>query len=558
MTKNITQQAILDADPEIASAFFQGKRFVPQKLAQAILEAHPLGTFLTPKTDQGGDTIWMYDQEHGIFQEYGIPWIKETMYKILGRRCKSAHQNEVVNLLKTATYIHPADFIETPEIVVLKDCCYNLITGEPEPFNPEYKARSALPVTYNPDADCPTVKAFLTDIIPGNEDFMQEWFGYHLLKDYRYQRCVVLLGEGDNGKSTLLNLITAFLGSDNVSGENLYRISTNRFSPAELNGKLANIAADIGPAELKHTGIIKMLTGGDLISAEKKNHQPFKFRNHAKLSFSCNQLPKTPDITLAFYKRFIVIVFEKIIPPDKQDSQLLEKMTTQEELSGLFNWAVEGLRRTRERGTLNEPTDILTRKELYTMMSDPVIGFVNECILQTYGDEYIEKDDTRRVFVSWCRQKGVIPIGDVQFYKALKDNLYLKETQIRVGDRRPRVYKGLSWTDQALSVTGVTNVTASSIPLKKIELNIYSGSKETRDNGDTGDTPPITKNRLPVDLSRLITVVGVMVRKSGDAVKGEDLASRLKWEQEHFNRVLGIAMKDGTIYSPRPGYYRVS
>src|SRR4030042_882052 len=96
--------------------------------------AYPAGTFLTPMTDQGGDVVWMYNQDKGIFESYGIPWLKEQLYNILGEKCAHRHQAEVVNLLKTATYIHPEEFIETPEIVVLKNGCYNLYTGKLEPF----------------------------------------------------------------------------------------------------------------------------------------------------------------------------------------------------------------------------------------------------------------------------------------------------------------------------------------------------------------------------------------------------------------------------------------
>ena len=556
MTKTVAHEAILNADPEIAGAFFSGKKFLAQRFVRMIIEAYPAGTFLTPMTDQGGDVVWMYNQDKGIFESYGIPWLKEQLYNILGEKCAHRHQAEVVNLLKTATYIHPEEFIETPEIVVLKNGCYNLYTGKLEPFNPQYKARSALPITYNQDADCPTIKAFIKDILPSSLDFLQEWVGYHLLKSYPYQRCVVLLGEGDNGKSTFLNLLSNFLGHENVSSENLYRISTNRFSPAELYGKLGNVSADIGPDELRHTGIIKMLTGGDWVTAEQKNRDPFKFKNHAKLSFSCNQLPKTPDVTLAFYKRFIVLVFEKIIPPENQDADLINKLTTEEELSGLFNWAIEGLTRALKRGGLDEPIDVVARRELYTMMSDPVIGFVNECILQTYGEEYIEKDDIRRVFVAWCKQKGAIPPSDISFYKALKDNMYFKETQLRIGNRRPRVLKGVTFTEGVVSVTGVTDVTGQIDSIDKnrgnLPLDNYSGVSKTRDSGDVRDTSILK------DAQKLISMVKQIEEETEDAAKEDDLVENIMWFRDYFKQVMGVAMKDGSVYSPRPGFYRVS
>ena len=79
LTKTVSHDAILNADPEIAKTFFKGKTFLAQKFTRMIIEAYPAGTFLTPMTDQGGDTIWMYKQEKGIFENYGIPWLKEQL-----------------------------------------------------------------------------------------------------------------------------------------------------------------------------------------------------------------------------------------------------------------------------------------------------------------------------------------------------------------------------------------------------------------------------------------------------------------------------------------------
>ena len=412
--------------------FYKDEKFNPILFIEFLVRNTVQDYFVTPMNDQGGDVIWKYNENLGIYENTGIPWIKELVQELLGDDCRKSKQLEVVEQVKVKTYKDPREFEEIREIVVLNNGSFNIHTGILGPHNPLYYAKSRIPITYDPEADCSTFKKFLKEVIPNSVNFYQEWLGYHLLKDYRFQRCVVCLGDGDNGKSTLLNIQSAFLGIENIATQSLYRISTNRFAPAELYRKTANIAADIGPDELRHTGTIKMLTGGDYISAEHKNRDPFSFRNYAKLTFSCNQLPKTPDETLAFFKRFIVLVFGDSIAKDVQDPNLLEKITTPKELSGIFNFAYEGLKRALERGRLDEPGDALERKELYLAMSDPVTGFINDHITEEMNSFEI-KQDVINAFFTYCKQKGFIAKSDRKFYEEFKKKVYVR-------DYHPKLY----------------------------------------------------------------------------------------------------------------------
>jgi putative DNA primase/helicase len=107
-----------------------------------------------------------------------------------------------------------------------------------------------------------------------------------------------------------------------------------------LYGKLANIYADLPAIALKETGIFKMLTGGDTISGEHKFKPRFYFKNYAKLIFSCNQIPQTPDDSDAFYRRWIIVNFpHQFLDADQNtdknlvaDKNLLAKLTTTSEL----------------------------------------------------------------------------------------------------------------------------------------------------------------------------------------------------------------------------------
>ena len=448
----IAQQAFITGGKAIRGRYFDQDTFLGAKFVDDALESFPYGTFKTPMNDQGGDTVYKYNEEKGIFENTGVPWIEQQLERILGEKCKKHYYGEVKKHLQVKTYIEPIQFQPNPDVMVLQNGTLNIFTGELMPHSPEYNAREALPLTYDPEAACPRNMNFLEQVMTKDYvTFWQEWLGYHLYKTYIWQRVVLLVGDGDNGKSTLLNVMINFLGKQNISQETLYRLSTNRFSPAELMDKLANIAADIGPQEIRHTGILKMLSGNDWISVERKNRDPTALKNYAKLTFSCNQLPQTPDETLAFYKRFIPIIFERIIPLKDQDSKLLEKLTTEKELSGLLNWALEGLHRALERGRLYEPLTIQERKTRYEEMSDPVTGFYN-----TYIEEdpqgFEIKQDVIDAFYQYCKKKSFISPSNRTFIERFKKIAYVREYYPKLWtDEHPKGKQIHSWRGIKLS-----------------------------------------------------------------------------------------------------------
>lgn len=228
----------------------------------------------------------------------------------------------------------------------------------------------------------------------------------------------------------------------NVSHQSLYRLTSNRFAVAELYGKLANIAADIGPDEIKYTGALKIATGEDIGTSEKKFKDPFDFMNYAKLTFSCNQLPKTPDETGAFHKRHLVLLFNVTIPLEEQDKTLKKKLTTPEELSGILNWALEGLHRLLERGQFNEPLTIDERRKQYRRLSDPIATFAEDCIIEDL-EEWKTKSDVYKAFVQHCKTHGFVPSSDSLFFKELKKHVYYHTSQKTIDKQRIRVILGI-------------------------------------------------------------------------------------------------------------------
>ena len=150
----------------------------------------------------------------------------------------------------------------------------------------------------------------------------------------------------------------------------------------------------------------KTLTGGDQISAEVKYIPNFlSFVKYAKMIFSANKIPNTTDDSDAFYRRWLLVNFPNVFEGDEADTDLLEKITTAEELSGIFNWAIAGSRRLLKRGGF-EYREIEKVRDQYQRMASSLHAFVEDCIeVDAHG--WITKEDFYNHYVDYCKSNNL-------------------------------------------------------------------------------------------------------------------------------------------------------
>ncbi len=308
------------------------------------------------KTISDTEEIWRYDQRKGIYIPYAECMIKARIEKDHKDKVTNKFVNEELGRIQRRTYISRSDFNPSIEWIAAKNCVVNLKTGEVQPFDPKFMNTTQIPVEYHPNPildffcsvegvvnsdniHCLAIMKFLNEIMSASDvEIVLDFLAYCLWRNYNFNVWMLFNGAGQNGKSTLLNLIERFLGSKNVSAESLERLLKERFAPANLYQKMVNVDADLsGDILSTHTGKLKKLTGNDEFPAEFKHKAPFRFRNYAKLIFSCNTIPEITDTTDAFFRRLIIINFTQQFLGDKEDIHLLDKLTTEKELSGLFH-----------------------------------------------------------------------------------------------------------------------------------------------------------------------------------------------------------------------------
>ncbi|MBS3778322.1 MAG: hypothetical protein KGY50_03400, partial [Candidatus Thermoplasmatota archaeon] len=302
------------------------------------------------------------------------------------------------------------------------------------------------PVKYDPEADCPKIKQFLREVIDEKSiPCIQEFIGYCLYRDIPLHKAFMFLGGGKNGKSTVINLITTFLGRENIANKELQQLNFDKFAKAKLYGKLLNAAADISSAALGQTSTFKGLTGGDYTDAEKKFCDSFEFKNYAKLLFSANTLPKTNDDSYAFYRRWILINFPNTFEGKKCDPHILERIATPKELSGLFNWGVEGLMRLLKRNRFSYDRSVEEIRTQYKTLSDPVFAFA-QTFLNSSTTGFLVKDEVYHKFNKWCVENDLPVTPKNMFSQDLVKNMpNIKPGRSRIGGKLTQVYNHITW-----------------------------------------------------------------------------------------------------------------
>ena len=400
--------------------------------------------------------IWMYKPTKGIWLDNGKSIIEGFCQEHLKHYgIYTVHRvNEIVTYIRQASYKESVKLGGPANKIVLLNGVFDLDTFEfMKEFCPDDYQIVGVPIVYNSSAECPHIKKFHSEILSDRQediDAVEELYGYCLYKDYPYAIVVFLVGEGGNGKTRLLDLFKAFLGEENVTGHTLLQLIEDKFARGNLRGKLANLFGDMPSTTLKDIGIIKTLTGGDWVTADEKFKDHFSFMNFAKLIVSVNVAPPIEEDTRAVWRRWRVIKFDRIFvdgePGTISKEQLLPMLTTEEELSGLFNLAVRGLKRLREQGKLTGTKPPEEAKVAYTELSDPVSfmvdnGFFRRDPLELPMEQTIPYD----CYVMVCEALKSKPKSRPVFGKKLHEFApFVESIQVTVGGTKVWHYNYLT------------------------------------------------------------------------------------------------------------------
>jgi len=312
------------------------------------------------------------------------------------------------------------------------------------PHTPEWFTPVCLPYEFDPTATCPKWEEFVKWMFQHDDAlirFVQEWFGYCLMLDHSQQVFVIVVGDGANGKSVLLQTLKHLVGHKNCSSVALENFD-GRFDLAMTIGKLVNVVSEIGDVARLPEGKLKAFVSGDLMTFDRKHREPLQVNPTARLVFATNKVPTFADRSDGLWRRLIMLPCDATVAPRDQNRELPQRLQT--ELSGIMNWALVGLQRLRKRGYFEVPEASRRLLAEHRGASQPeLLFFADHCKAQ--ADAEMACETLYDTYQRWCEDGAHRAMNPQQFGQALRKRFVrVERARRRRGGKQLWVYVGVA------------------------------------------------------------------------------------------------------------------
>lgn len=340
-----------------------------------------------------------------------------------------------------------ADFDTDPLVLNLENGTLRIVKRtvedeESDPAEPRYRTSVEIkldkhrrddwicklaPVAYDPKATCPVFDKFLERILPHAQirAYVLRYFGYALTALTTEQVFVLLHGEGSNGKSTLVDIISRLMGDYATSLPIATLTGEDRRKGAEATPDLVRTpgARLVRSAEPKEgmpfdESLIKSLTSGEPILVRRLNHEFNEVYPKFKLAISANRKPVIKGNDDGIWRRVVLVPFDVQIPDSEKDKSLPDKLWA--ERSGILNRLLQGLEEFLVLGALNPPGEITAASQEYRNESDLMGAFVREALDVTKDENDSEMTGTLfEAFLVWCQRAARTPVKRETFTRRI-------------------------------------------------------------------------------------------------------------------------------------------
>lgn len=307
--------------------------------------------------------------------------------------------------------------------------------------SPQFRFNYKLKVKYDPAADTEPVTKYLKSL-GVNKDLLLQIPGHALLSMLGrvYKRAYFLKGGRDSGKSTYIRLITHNLFGPSVCANiSLHDILFARFRLAELDGKIINAYADLADSKIGNLGLFKALTGGDAVTVEKKQRDPYSLVNKAVFLFSANRYPKIKGGDDAWWSRWIAINFKMSFDrvPDFETETFTDGF-----VSGLLLLVIERMKAIMKSQDLITTTDV---EQDWLTDASSGYAFIRDCLERCRGAVLIKKDLYAR-YIEYCNDAEFEKESQKDLTELLKQHGAI-DAYPKVGGRQEHCYQGFKIKD---------------------------------------------------------------------------------------------------------------
>lgn len=435
-------------------------KFSPTTASVSVMKAMKLAM------SRGCNDIYYFDGQ--IFVPDGERVINNVLVRAGGDLATIQKKKETVAILHDTLLDYPVIFDSDPYLLGVKNGIVDLRTGEFRAYKPEDLMTDQIQVTYDRGATCPNFIAFVKEIAPNEIDqaMLVDWFAIHAIK-IMFPYVLFLNGLGRNGKGIYERVLMKFYKEESFSNMPLEELSikNNRFAGIGLYRKRGQIVSEAGEEKNRSkrtipTNYLKNVSGDGIIDTDQKNHGRIRFKPFCKATIDSNDMPLIEDNSKGWMERFCKadLPYQYVDDPDpcnpverKKDPDLFEKLTTENELSGILNLIIQ-------RTIIISKTKTITRRPGSTMFaeyqqqSNSVNTFLEKfCEFREMGDSKnnIFFEEVYEAYATWCDMLVCDKVDIRRFGSSVKKFCGgRKSERVHVmsddgKDLKKRIYRGL-------------------------------------------------------------------------------------------------------------------
>lgn len=306
---------------------------------------------------------------------------------------------------------------------------YNAHSGQLERHSPDNRQTKNIDLDYDESATCPTWDANMLDLFGDVEDghlkiqLVEEFFGVAMLgESTRLAKTLFMLGDGRNGKSTIVSVMKHIMPEDSVCNVSPHKLSGNQadYWMLRLKNKRLNIVPDLSKRDLMDMGDWKAVVAGDEVSGRSPYGKPEDFIPRAGHIVLTNELPHVSDTSHGFWNRIIALKFERIFSEDQRDLNRSEKL--RRERAGIVNRLLKAGQIALERGQYVDVPSVGRLTKQWQEESTPVVQFLHDVaedlVLDYEG--WIKSKDIYKAYKQWCEDTGRRPMNATNFGRELQ------------------------------------------------------------------------------------------------------------------------------------------
>jgi putative DNA primase/helicase len=352
------------------------------------------------------DGIWPTVSETSVKAE--VSGVIETA-KSEGIKPTASILASVTELTRIKVFVPDERWDADSDILVCKNGALRISTGELVEHRPGHYVTSAVPYKYDPDARPVIWAYFLRNTVPVAANFLQEFAGYALTTEMTHELAIWLFGPPGSGKSTFIAGLAAMLGHRaGILG--LADLERSRFTLADLPGKTLVVASEQPSSYLASTNTLNAIISGEPLQVERKYRDPFTVIPRAKVCWAMNELPRVADANSGLFRRVKVVAFPALAE-DERDPKI--KHAIEQEGAGILNWALEGLRRLKERGHFEVPAGVEDATKQFRENNDVPALFVEDRCIQGVECK-IQASQLYAEYKEWCLENGHRPMSSTR------------------------------------------------------------------------------------------------------------------------------------------------